>query len=113
MSIDLLFHSGEYAFGDAQSFAANGISINRDFLQRLGQVADGQRLEVSKEFRVVNSDQRKIGFMRNERNPGLISTWIIVLLRLHITCIRDNMCVGQYSIVLDDRTGTAGLSGSE
>ena len=36
MRIDLLLHPGEYALGDAQSFATNGISIHRDFLQRFG-----------------------------------------------------------------------------
>ena len=106
--VDLLLYSGEYAFGNAQSFAANGIPIDRNFLQWFGQVADGQRIEVSKEFRIVNGDQCEIGFMRNECNPRLVPAWVIVLLSLHITRIRDNMRVGQYSAPVDCKSRARG-----
>ena len=48
--------------------------------------------------------------MRNEGDSCQIALWIVVLLCLHITSVRYDMCIRQNLIAYDNRARAAALS---
>ena len=108
--VNLVFHSRQHALGYAQALTAYRIAEHRHLVAQIRQVADGQGLQVGVELFFVHRDEGQVGFVGHEQHARLEAFWIIMLLRLNIAGIGNNVRVGEDAVGVDQRAGAGSLA---